>query len=394
MRIPSILTIDDEPENLQLISRMLEQSFPEISIYSASSGRAGIKLAQKYKPDTIILDIMMPDMDGYTVCEILKGDEQTRDIPIIVITGMQAQMKTKIRVLELGADAFLTKPLRKAELIAQIKAMLRIKFAEDRIKDEKRKLENLVEKRTEKLMEELKERRMIESKLKATQKALHSHAAHTLSIQEDERMRISRELHDELGQMLIGLQMGHTAMLDCMQGDIQSEEIQTKLIGKISELSEMTDYLFDSVKKIIYDLRPPVLDHLGLMAAIEWLTQDFEKKTDISISVSNELKKKPSLADREKTAIFRIMQEALNNIIKHADASAVRIHLGTDPEQQVQITINDNGKGFQQADTEKKSCFGLMGMKERANQFNWSLDIDGSSSQGTTISLRTDKSLT
>jgi len=250
----SILIIDDDNDNLILFSKILKKAIVKVDILTATNGSDGLKLAKKHLPDTIILDIMMPDIDGYSVCKILKENTKTKGIPIIIITGIEEKIETKIKVLKLGAEAFLTKPIHKAELTAQIQSMLRIKIAEDKIKDEKNRLEKIVEQRTRDLRQELKERKTIEKELKKTQKQLRLHSAHNINLQEQERIRISRGLHDEMGQVLTGLQMKLSAFSDHLNEQKQSYQGKNKSIKMVKELYDMTDYIFGSVKRIIYDL--------------------------------------------------------------------------------------------------------------------------------------------
>jgi PAS domain S-box-containing protein len=160
-----ILAIDDNKDNLTVLSALLAEAFPEIEFLSAFSGRKGIELCLSEKPDVILLDIVMPAMDGFEVCQILKADEATKNIPIIIITAARTDKESRIKALECGADSFLTKPVDETELTAQIKAMLRIKEAEDRKLNEKERLEALVIERTRQLELELEERNKVEKAL-------------------------------------------------------------------------------------------------------------------------------------------------------------------------------------------------------------------------------------
>ena len=126
-----ILAIDDIKENLVAIKETIEDLMPDYLVLTAQSGKEGLKIARDEHPDTILLDIVMPEMDGYEVCKKLKEDELTRHIPIIVLTAIRIDTESKIQGLEVGADAFLSKPIDTEELIAQINVMLRIKKAED-----------------------------------------------------------------------------------------------------------------------------------------------------------------------------------------------------------------------------------------------------------------------
>jgi len=147
-----ILAVDDHADNLISVKALLGIFVPECDIITAGSGREGIQKAITERPDTILLDIYMPGMDGFEVCRKLKEDSQTANIPIVMLTAIKTDTKSKVKALELGADAFLTKPINEAELGAQIKAMLRIKKAEDILRNERDQLEEMVHQRIKDLM--------------------------------------------------------------------------------------------------------------------------------------------------------------------------------------------------------------------------------------------------
>ncbi len=148
-----ILAIDDIKENLVAIKETIEDLMPDYLVLTAQSGKEGLKIARDEHPDTILLDIVMPEMDGYEVCKKLKEDELTRHIPIIVLTAIRIDTESKIQGLEVGADAFLSKPIDTEELIAQINVMLRIKKAEDELRAERELLDEKVKERTKELKE-------------------------------------------------------------------------------------------------------------------------------------------------------------------------------------------------------------------------------------------------
>ena len=146
--MPKILTIDDIEDNLIIQSVILSRYIPDCTVITAKSGAEGIEKAIQEVPDTILLDIMMPEMDGFDVCRQLKSIEATRSIPVIMLTGVRMDTKNRVRGLDVGADAFLTKPVEAIELVAQVNVMLRIKNAEAQLRQEKEHLESLVRKRT------------------------------------------------------------------------------------------------------------------------------------------------------------------------------------------------------------------------------------------------------
>jgi PAS domain S-box-containing protein len=143
-----ILAIDDNADNLISLAAMLRAFLPGCATATAISGTTGIEQARAFQPDTILLDIQMPGVDGYQTCEALKRDPATRHIPIIFLTARKTDSASRIQGLELGGDAFLTKPVEPGELLAQVRAMVRIKRAEDALRQERDSLEATVAQRT------------------------------------------------------------------------------------------------------------------------------------------------------------------------------------------------------------------------------------------------------
>ena len=141
-----ILVIDDKQENHYLIAKIVKDNFPEAEVVSKLTGKEGIKAALKELPDVILLDLMMPEMDGFEVCNKLKSDNKTEYIPVLIISGVLTGPESKIKALDIGADAFLSKPVGPTELVAQIKAMLRIKKAEDKLRHENLVLNSTIKK--------------------------------------------------------------------------------------------------------------------------------------------------------------------------------------------------------------------------------------------------------
>lgn len=167
-----ILAIDDQSDNLITIKAVIKSFLPGNEVITATSAKEGIRLAIEEQPDAILLDIIMPEIDGYEACRILKTDEFTKHIPIAMVTAIKTDADSKIKALELGADAFVAKPIEPAELIAQIKVLLRIKNSEDQLRKEKTTIEKIVHKRTEELIyankileTEIEERKIIQTKL-------------------------------------------------------------------------------------------------------------------------------------------------------------------------------------------------------------------------------------
>ncbi|MDP8206150.1 MAG: response regulator, partial [Candidatus Electryonea clarkiae] len=151
--MPKILAIDDKMDNLISVSALLKSMIPDCEVITALSGADGIAKAKSEAPDVILLDIKMPVMDGFEVCKRMKADEATKHIPIAMLTAVHTDTDSLTRALDLGADAFFSKPIDGVELSAQVKALLRIKDAEDALRYERDNLDDLVKERTRALQE-------------------------------------------------------------------------------------------------------------------------------------------------------------------------------------------------------------------------------------------------
>jgi len=161
-----ILAIDDKTDNLITLQALLGEIFPEARFFGATGGLQGLEISRREDPDVILLDILMPGLDGYTVCEILKQDPVMRDIPVLFVTALKEDRDRRIRALEAGGDAFLTKPIDETELKAQMKAMLRIRQGNLLNRNENQRLSALVEERTAALRHELSERKKAEQEIR------------------------------------------------------------------------------------------------------------------------------------------------------------------------------------------------------------------------------------
>ncbi|MHB1154353.1 MAG: HD domain-containing phosphohydrolase [Eubacteriales bacterium] len=146
-----IAAIDDNPDNLISLKALIKEAFPEAAVFTALTGQEGIELAVKEEPDVILLDIIMPGMDGFEVCTRLKADKKLCDIPVVFVTALKGDKENRIKAIECGAEAFLTKPIDDSELTAQIRAMLKIRDAYIQKRDENERLAALVEEKTREL---------------------------------------------------------------------------------------------------------------------------------------------------------------------------------------------------------------------------------------------------
>ncbi|MFH1943360.1 MAG: PAS domain S-box protein [bacterium] len=223
------------------------------------------------------------------------------------------------------------------------------------------------------------ERKQTEEKLKKSQKQLSSLTAHLQSVREEERANVAREIHDELGQSLTALKM------DLFWMDQKIPKDENALRQKILDMIELTDATIQSVKRISTELRPGLLDDLGLSAAIEWQADEFQKHTGIRCKIT--IEPEEIILDKELSiAIFRIFQETLTNIARHAQATKVQTWL-IKKEHFIKLDVQDNGKGITEKQMHNIKSFGLIGIRERASFLGGKVKITGEKNRGTVISV-------
>ncbi|MBE0570258.1 MAG: PAS domain S-box protein [Ignavibacteriaceae bacterium] len=226
---------------------------------------------------------------------------------------------------------------------------------------------------------DITERKQTEERLKRTSKLLRELATHLQSVREEERTMIAQEIHDELGQVLTALKIHISLLANKLNTN------QAPLKEKINSLSGMIDASVESVQKISSKLRPGILDELGLIAAIEWQAEEFEKLTNIKCSLVLP-KQEIELEKNKSTAIFRIFQEALTNIARHSEANKVMVSF-MNHQSNIYLEIQDNGKGISQDQIKDFKSLGIHGMEERAMVFGGEVYIEGFAGKGTTVKV-------
>lgn len=226
---------------------------------------------------------------------------------------------------------------------------------------------------------DITERKQAEEKLRRTSKLLRELATHLQSVREEERTMIAQEIHDELGQVLTALKIQVSLLANKLNSN------QESLKQKINSLTDMIDASVESVQKISAKLRPGILDELGLIAAIEWQTEEFEKLTNIKCSLVL-TKEELILGKNKSTAIFRIFQEAITNIARHSFATKAQISL-LNHQSNIYLEIQDNGRGITQDQIKAFKSLGIHGMEERAMVFGGQVYIEGIAGKGTKVKV-------
>jgi PAS domain S-box-containing protein len=229
------------------------------------------------------------------------------------------------------------------------------------------------------LIIDITERKAMETELMRSREQLRLLSARLQQIREEERIRIARELHDELGGFLTVLNLDLSSL--GKEPTTQSPSFRQKLHA----MSKTMVAAIGSVRRICSDLRPSVLDHIGLTAAIEWQVQEWQEKTGVRCSMSAVIDDE-SLDAGRATAAFRVLQESLTNVARHAQATSVRVRLWTEGAQ-LRLEVRDNGRGIAETTIGESTSLGLLGMKERVLSFGGTVNVHGAAGEGTTVDV-------
>ena len=248
-------------------------------------------------------------------------------------------------------------------------------------------LEDSVNERTEelqatiaKLEDEITQRERTQAQLEISREQLRSLSARLQAAREEERARIAHEVHDELGQQLAGIKMDIAWMRKKLR------EQQEPLLRKAKAMADLIDTTMQSVRKITQELRPGILDDFGLLAAIEWQLKEFQNRHSIETQLLSEVDE-PQLDPESATAVFRVFQETLTNVARHAQATRVEVSL-EELSGQLVLQIEDNGRGITDRELFGAGSLGLLGMRERIHLLTGEIDIRGVPNEGTTVLVR------
>jgi len=351
MTTHTILIVDDDAIVRESIGALLET--PEINLVFAENGREALKQAAELLPDVILLDVMMPKMDGFEVCRRLRLTPALAEVPILLVTALDDK-DSRIAGLRAGADDFLSKPVDRLELQTRVQTILRL--------NRYRKL--------------LDERTRFTRELEAKNRQLRELSQHLAEVQETERRFIAKELHDDVGQLLTGLKL----TLELAESQNGAERLET-IAGAKNSISELST----RIRNLSLDLRPAMLDDFGLFAALEWLFERYTKQTRITVNHNFSFLDERRFPKRIETAAFRIIQESLTNVARYAKVQKAEVDIRANDE--LRIEISDRGKGFDmaQADEATRQTSGISGMRERVSWLGGDLTIVSSPGAGTTI---------
>ena len=490
-----ILAIDDIDLNLKLLQQIVKKHYPDFQFLKAINGSTGIEIAKKEFPEIILLDILMPGINGYEVCKILKNAPETSHIPILMISALGSNPEERTKGLNAGADAFVSKPFSVSELKAQINVALRIKGVEDLLRKRNESLERSIQTETSRYLQE--EERTIQiseharqfywetdkydkivyvspviksilninpfdivgkisfnqlfqtekynkhikltkdagikeseielkvgktklwltfssfpffekkgnyagtrgicfditkrkkadlallknlKRIQQYQKMLKNLNIEITLIEERERRRIAEYMHDSLGQTL--------SLAFLKLSSIDNHEFQPEVRKQIDEINILLTKGINESRILTYDLSPPILYELGLTPTFIWRLEQIETTHGINTQlVGEEIKIK---VKKEITIfIYRIVNELLQNVLKHAQATEIVLEI-VEKNNKYFISVKDNGVGFSSEKINGKKRlegFGLISIRERLESFNGRMKIKSESGNGTTVSI-------
>jgi signal transduction histidine kinase len=374
-----ILTVDDNEAIRYTLVRSLRDA--GYQVMEAKTGEEALARVVE-GPDLITLDVNLPDIHGFDLCKRIKSNPATSHIPVLHLSSTFVDPDSRVRGLSSGADAYLAEPIDRAELVATVGALLRLKNAENAARQQAEIADNA---RKELLqLNETLEKRVNErtADLKAANESLRELSARVLQMQDDERKRIARELHDSVGQLLAAITMNNATISS------EANKLGLEAGRALSNNNALVAEVLRSIRTISHLLHPPLMDIAGLASALRWYIDEFNHRSNLNVTLDCDPSMERLPAEME-TAIFRVVQECLSNVLRHSESQTATVHLSL-KDGYACFEVSDQGRGISSALLEElkrgsRGGVGLRGMRERIAQFKGNLEIR-SEPTGTTVS--------
>ncbi|MBO7141578.1 MAG: response regulator [Bacteroidales bacterium] len=345
MEQPNILVVDDSMPNLMLLQDILTGY--DFNVTAESDGEKVLGILKANNIDLVLLDIMMPKVDGFEVCRRVKADPDTKDIPVIFLTA-KVDEASLLKGFELGGVDYIKKPFLISELMARVKTHLHLRRAEMQLKDFNRQILSAV-----------------------------------VQAEERERARFAKDVHDGLGAFFSSL---NTYLSLLSHNKIAADELPSVYL----EMKELIDEAVKETKNISNNLMPDMLANFGLVASVKSLCKKLSPagEPEIVCEATDDFVE-PEGAEC-KTSVFRIINELLNNALKHSSAKKVELKFSRQ-DNLMRIDYTDDGKGFDPEEVRQrvkgKPCSGISNMLGRVSGFNGRTEINSSPGNGVKISI-------
>ena len=363
---PRVLVADDNSDMRQYLARLLSEQY---EVETVADGQAAIQAAHERLPDLIVSDVMMPIVDGFELLKALRADEQTRTIPVILLSA-RAGEESRVEGVQAGADDYLIKPFSARELLARVSGRLEIaRLQQDRetqLRISQAELEQRVQERTQELVNVSQELRELSARI--------------LQAQDEERRRIARELHDGAGQLLAALGMEASNLAG------ESDRLSARAALSLSNIETFVAQMTKDIRTMSHLLYPPLLDEVGLQSALTEYVNGFAERSGVQVSL--DLPAAIERLDRDyELSLFRIVQECLTNIHRHSGSKTASIRIVRD-DGALELEVRDEGRGMpaeRLSEIQSRgSGVGIRGMRERTLQLSGTMSIESDGS-GTRI---------
>jgi len=340
-----ILCLEDNPHDRLLLMETLAEEGLQCEFVHVETGEEFETAVRGRSFDLILSDYALPSYSG--MAALMFAREVQPETPFVLVSGTIGQERAVASLKSGATDCVLKDNLERLGPVAR------------------------------RALREAHERK----RRKSVEEALRALTARLQATREEERIEISREIHDELGEAITGIKLGLSWIRHRLH--FRAKPVPRKqLFAKIDELGALADAMANRVRQICAELRPTILDDLGLVPALQWQTREFQSRTNIRCSVR--LPDTLDLRDEQATAIFRIFQEILTNVARHARATAVQVLLKK-TDDGLLLRVADNGQGIKPDAIGSNQSLGLLGMRERVALLGGQLDIRGLPGRGTTV---------
>ena len=345
----NILMVDDQPGKLLTYEAILGELGE--NLIKASSGREALAHLLKLDVAVVLLDVSMPELDGFELADLIRQHPRFKRTAIIFISAVHLTDLDKLKGYQRGAVDYISVPVVPELLLAKVSV-----FAE--LHRRARQLEKL------------------NSELTAAEEDSRRLSQQLLQIQDAERRRIARELHDGLAQYLAGAMM----QMECLK-----YANSPKFNEHLTDARQLIERALLETRTVSHLLHPPLLDEMGLESALSWYVEGFAKRSGINV----EIKIEPTVRRLEvetETTVFRIVQECLTNVHRHSGSTAATIRLSRDAGV-LMLEVRDNGKGMAANGRHDAAGagVGIAGMRERVRQLRGALEISSQEGKGTTV---------
>jgi len=381
-----VLLVDDNSDMRDYIRRLLGAKY---QVYAVSNGRKAVEAARKLRPDLILSDVMMPDLDGFGLLREIRDDSSLQTTPVILVSA-RAGEEERIVGLRAGADDYVTKPFSARELLARVEGTLAIAKIRQQstaaIREREERLRNLADSLEEKVRQRTNELEMRNTEILNKSKQLRELSARLMQARDEERRHIARELHDSAGQSLTALGINLAQLAN------KAQQGAPELVSEAEESQRLAQQLSQEIRTMAYLLHPPMLDENGLAGALRWYIQGATERSGVAMTL--EIAPDFGRLPREiELIVFRTVQECLTNIHRHSESKTAFIRVARSLES-VTVEVRDEGRGIapdRLAEIQKGgaqgSGVGLNGMRERVLQQNGTMIVQSNGGRGTLVSI-------